>query len=104
MTLLACNIERTVSILHAHGGACAYVDVLCINIHHICVLHVHVCVVVCAFMCVSAFRLVDTNRQVHYISIHTSTKQHVHYKKFSPVTCLQLRQCVNVCTYNVVFI
>ena len=44
MTLLACNIERTVSILCAHGVMCG---VVCMNI---CVLHVHVCG--CVYKCI----------------------------------------------------
>ena len=40
MTVLACDIERKESILHAHSVVCACVcGVVCIN--HICVLHVH---------------------------------------------------------------
>ena len=82
MPLLACKIERTGSILHSHGVVCARVcacDVVCVNIHaYICVLHVHLCVVVCtrslvrAFMCFSAFQMVDTKLQVY----HTSANQH----------------------------
>ena len=65
MTLLACNIERRVSILCAHGVMCG---VVCMNI---CVLHVHVCGCVYKWisLCIhlhSAFQMVDTNLQVYY--------------------------------------
>ena len=57
---------------------------------HICVLHVHVCVVVCtcalvcAFMCVSAFRMVDTSVQVYlqnmclHVSVITQAQNNIH--------------------------
>ena len=61
MTLLACNMERTGSILHQHGVVCACVcGVVCVNVHaYLCVkcvcMVVCTCALVCAFMCVSAF-------------------------------------------------
>ena len=88
MRLLACNMERRVSILHAHGGVCACVCVcvcggcMCIHIH-VYVLHVHGCVVVCActLVCafVSAIRTVDTNLQVCvHVSVTTQLNAHKH--------------------------
>ena len=87
MTHLACNIQRTVSILCAHGVVCACVCVvLCVWMYmHICVLHVHVCVVVytcalvCAFMCVSAFWMVDTNLQIYlHVPVITQAQNNTH--------------------------
>ena len=80
MSVLACNIERTVSVLRAHGVMCVC-GVVCINVHtYLCVACacvcgcMYMCISVCAFMCVSAFWTVDTNLQVT-IRNHTSTKQ-----------------------------
>ena len=65
MPLPARSIERTVSILCAHGGVCACVGVwwLCVNIHFVCIS-------------ASAFRMVDTNLQVY---IHVSVITQVQY-------------------------
>ena len=69
MTLLACKIERTVSILCANVlcVACAWCMVVCTS------------ALVCAFMWVSAFRMVDTNLQVYVQcnSNQTNTAEHI---------------------------
>ena len=75
MTLLACNIKRTVSILHAHGSVfgCVCVCDVCVNVHGCEV--VYTCALVCAFMCVSTFRMVDTNLQVYlHVSVITQAQ------------------------------
>ena len=69
MTFHACSIERTDSILCAHGGVCG---VVCVNVHaYLCVAWagvwcVYMCISVCIHACISAFQMVDTNLQVYY--------------------------------------
>ena len=55
MTLLACNVERTDSILRAHGVVCACVcGVVCINVRaYLCVACA--CVCSCLYMCISVY-------------------------------------------------
>ena len=61
MPLLTRNIERTVSILRAHGvGVCVCV-VLCVACAWVCGC-VYICI--CVIISASAFRMVDTNLQV----------------------------------------
>ena len=91
MTLLACNIERTVSILCAHGVMCG---VVCMNI--VCCMCM--CVVVCTSALVCAFVCTVPSKwwiQIYKytISNHTSTKQHIQFWQllnFFLVTCLQM--------------
>ena len=53
----------------------------------------YTCVLACAFMCVSAFQMVDTNLQLYYQAI----------TNFFLVICFQLTQCdVTGFIYNVV--
>ena len=112
MTHLACNIQRTVSILCAHGVVCACVCVvLCAWMYmYICVLYVHVCVVVCTCALVCAFMCeclpnggYKSTNILTCTSNHTSTKQRSYsfgnFYILSPVTYLQLTQCDDtVCT------
>ena len=66
MTVLTCNMERTGSILHAHG-------VVCVNVHaYLCVKCVCVVVCTCALACASE-RWIQIYK--YTISNHTSTKQ-----------------------------
>ena len=62
------------------------------------------CALVCAFMCVGAFIIVDIQIYKYTISNHTSTKQDT-YSSGNCSACLQLTQYdVTVCTYNVILI
>ena len=81
---------------------------------HICVLHVHVCVVVCtcALVCVRSCVSVPSERWIQIyklLSVITQAQNNTHtvpaIANVFLVTCLQLTQCdVTVCTYNVVLI
>ena len=66
MTVLACNIQRKESILCAQCCVCVHkytcIFVCCMSG---CVV-VYTRALVCAFMCVSSFRMVDTNLQLYY--------------------------------------
>ena len=75
MSLLACNMKRTVSILHAHGRVCACVCDVYVNIHG-CVV-VCTCELVCAFMCQCPQNGgYKSTGILTCISNHTSTKRH----------------------------
>ena len=106
MSLLACNKERTGSILHAHGGVCS---VVCVNVHgYLCVAHA--CVCGCVYMCISVCihvcqcLLNGGYKSTSILSVITQV-QNTHtvlaIADFFLVTCLQLTQCnITVCTYN----
>ena len=111
MTLLACNMERTGSILRAHGVVCGCVcNVVSINVNaYLCVACA--CVCGCVYMCISVcIHLCQCLLNGGYkstsiltcISNHTSTKQHSYSLAiaiFFSDTC-----DVTICSYNVVSI
>ena len=85
MTHLACNIQRTASILCANGVVCACVwccvrECTCIFVCCMCMcvwlcVHVHQCV----HSCVSAFQMVDTNLQIYlHVPVITQAQNNAH--------------------------
>ena len=73
--------------------------VVFVNVHGYVV--VCTCALVCAFMCVSALRMVDTNLQIYlqnmclHVSVITQAQNNIHtvLAISFPATCLQLTQC-----------